>query len=655
MIHFVFSEKDERFLFLKCDNKWDVDCLKQTQKWINLIDPICYLPTWSGPPVTRDFLWQYMKPDGEVIFYASIGMWQPLYKYFRDQGWQFDGLDPKWFKRELPHTFEQFCEIISAWDLGEYKPRPYQLEACYKILQWKRSLSELCTRAGKTLMSYIIFKYAVEYLGAHKILMIVPSVTLVKQAADDFHEYGDFFTTEQVFAGGKLRKGANFTVGTYQSLIKYLDRKDKKYNPSFFDEYDIVFVDETHKAKANQIKTLISQSFMGRVKIAFGLSGTIPYDHTIDRYAIHSLLGAMIQQIRSSELIDEGYLSPVHIYQHKIHYKDKEKQRKIWQMCAEYCLGDDVEYTEIIDPQMPPKPKETKRPKDWEKPKQKRNESDEEYIKRCNESHELYNRKLVSWEQKNTEKIRKWEEECNRRREQGSKKVTRKHQLDNPQFLIQNVKRLPEGLLAAKNIAIQNNTEAGWSLYKKTLESLIKADAGANMYHTEVMMAHFFDERIDHLIEVLKKCPNNTLVLAQHREYIKYVWEKVKAAFPDRPVIYVIGGSKDQKTFKETLKSCDNAILIAGFAIMSTGVTLSNLAYEVLLEGIFKSRTTNLQSVGRTLAKAKPDGVDHATVYDFVDCFDKKVASNKLEKMGRDRKKLWAEAEFPQEEIDVLV
>ena len=653
MIHFVFSEKDRRFLFLKGDNELDIKCLRQTQKWVNLVDPVCYLPTWSGPPVTQDFLWDYMKPNGDVIFYASIGMWQPLYKYFKQMGWEYDGLDAKWFKRDLPHTYEQFCDLVNTWDLGVYKPRPYQLEACYKILQWRRSLSELCTRAGKTLLAYILFKYALEYLGAHKILMIVPSVTLVKQAAEDFIDYGDFFKTEQVHAQGKLREGANFTVGTYQSLIKFIDKRDKKYNPSFFNDYDIVFVDETHKAKANQIRTLISQPFMNNVKIAFGLSGTIPYDHTIDRYAIHSLLGAMIQQIKSSELIREGYLSPVQIYQHKLHYKDTNKQRDIWMKCAEYCLGDDVEYKETIDPVLPPRPKDLRKPKAPKVPKQKKKESDEDYQKKLDKIQAEYDKKVEKWQKKNDLRIKKWEDECQRRLEKGSETVTRKYKLPDGKFLLQNVKKLPEGLLVAKNIAIQNNKPEAWDTYKKTLEKLIIGDVGANMYHTEVMMAHFFDERIEHLIRVLQECPNNTLVLAQHREYIKYVHAKVKAAFPDRPVIYVIGGSKDQKTFKDTLRNCDNAILIAGFAIMATGVTLSNLAYEVLFESVFKSRTLALQSLGRTLAKAKPEGVDHATIYDFVDCFDKKAASTKLEKMGRERKKLFAEAEFPQEEIDV--
>ena len=90
----------------------------------------------------------------------------------------------------------------------------------------------------------------------------------------------------------------------------------------------------------------------------------------------------MIQQIKSSELIREGYLSPVQIYQHKLHYKDTNKQRDIWMKCAEYCLGDDVEYKETIDPVLPPRPKDLRKPKAPKVPKQKKKESDEDYQKR---------------------------------------------------------------------------------------------------------------------------------------------------------------------------------------------------------------------------------------------------------------------------------
>ena len=341
MIHFVFTEQDTRYLFLKPDTKEDEQNLKLLTKYINLVDPTCYLPTHKGPPVTQDFIFSYMQPSGKIIYWCSKGLWQEIYKFFKTNNIPFSGLldNKNTFKRNIKHSFEQFKEIVDSWGL-KLPPRPYQYESAYKILQWKQSVSELATRGGKTLIAYMVFRYCIEYLNAKRILMIVPSIQLVTQGYNDFKDYAEFFKTECIWGGGKLVESANLTIGTFQSLIKFLDRKSKKYNPSFFNGYDIVFVDETHRATASQIKTIISQPFMKDTKIAFGMTGTIPHEHTIDYYCLKALLGATIQKIKPKFLMDEGYISKVNISQIRLKYLDINKQIDTFIKCAEYCLSE---------------------------------------------------------------------------------------------------------------------------------------------------------------------------------------------------------------------------------------------------------------------------------------------------------------------------
>ena len=69
--------------------------------------------------------------------------------------------------------------------------------------------------------------------------MIVPSIQLVTQGYNDFKEYAEFFNTECVWGGGKLVESANLTIGTFQSLIKFIEipkrgKTNDKYNPKFF-------------------------------------------------------------------------------------------------------------------------------------------------------------------------------------------------------------------------------------------------------------------------------------------------------------------------------------------------------------------------------------------------------------------------------------
>lgn len=576
MIHFRFSDKDPRLLFLKPEDNIDYQNLIKLQEYLNQVDPICYLPSYEGEPFTQDFLYEYKQSSEKIIFYCSIGLWHVIYRFFKKENIEFDGLDQNRFKRKLPHSFEEFKKIVESWNLSK-SPRPYQYESAYKILQWKQSVSELATRAGKTLISYMIFRYAMEYLGVKRILMVVPSVDLVKQGFNDFKEYADFFHSECLWSGGKVVESSNLTIATFQTLVNYLNKESKKYNPHFFDQYDCLFVDETHRATALSVKTILQQPFIARCKMIFGMTGTLPKE-SIPMFTVHALLGARIQTIEAKELMDQGYISKVKIQQHFIKYKDPIKTLDTWIRCAEYSLS---EFDEVPNKDNPRKRDRIK--------------------------------------------------------------------LENPDFLIAFKKTLPQGIVIARNTInkIEDKTDLEKKLlYKKSLENMVTKIKSTNLSHIEMMMVHFFDERIDYLIDILRNdCINgNTLILAEHREYIKHVHEKIKKAFPDRKVLCVIGGSKDRKTVKEQLATEKDAILVAGYKLMSTGITLPNLHYGVLFES-YKADSLITQSIGRGLGLV--EGKEEYTVYDIVDCFKSKYASQKIAMQGKARQEIYENRKYP--------
>lgn len=583
MIHFKFTDKDPRYLFLKYDTKADRTALVHLRDEVmNLTDPVCFLPSYKGFPFTQDFLYEYHRKDGSSIFYCAIGLWQTIWKWLKDNDVKYDGLDEKFLKREVPGTYEEFIDYVDSWKLSR-TPRPYQYEAAWNILHWKKSVSQLATRAGKTLIAYIVFRYAMEKLGVKRILMIVPSIDLVKQGYADFNEYGEFFNGECLWSGGKVVESSNLTIATFQTLVNFLDPKSKRYNPSFFSgngidtlPYDLVFVDETHRANAASIKNIISQPFMLDVKVAFGMTGTLPKEKTIPRHCINALLGAKIQEISPKELMDSGYISPVKITQHRIKYNNQEKELNAWLKCAEYSLSSFVTVPNKDNP-------------------------------------------------KKKEKV----------------------ELDNPQFLIAYQKALPQGVIDAKCRLMSRKDM--YDIEKKIVlrnvyRALMKDSTAATALHTEQMMVHFMEERIDYLIETLKQCPKNTLVLAQYREYIKHVYDRVKAAFPERKVLMVIGGAKDRKTVKQELADTNSGILIAGYSIMGTGITLPNLCHGILFES-YKSEIINMQSIGRGLGLTNQKEV--YDLHDFTDDFDKDVTSNKIFLQGLQRVKIYKENQYP--------
>lgn len=579
MIHFKFNDVDSRYLFLLCDDKQDIAACRSMMKSINLVDPICYLPSYKGPVFTNDYIWEFRQQStGRILFYCSIGLWFFIYKYLKDNCLQFDGLDEARFKRPMKHTFEQFKEIVHGWHL-KFEPRPYQYEVAYKTLCWNRSITQAATRAGKTLIAYLVFRYCIEHLGAKKILMIVPSIDLVKQGYADFNEYGEFFKSECVWAGGKLVHGSNLTIGTFQSLIKFLDPKSTKYNPSFYDDYDIVFCDEVHRATASQTKTIISQQFIKNCKIIFGMTGTLPKEGTSERFGVHSLLGAKINTITPKELQDEGFISKVHINQIRLNYINKEKQLDTWIRACEYVLSDYITET--------------------------------------------------------------------KQNAKGEFKRERK-KLADPHFLFVHEKELPAEIRNNKYIILNNkeHTEEENKLeYKKYLERILTLSASGNKLMVEKMMVHCFPERLDWVFRyVLPSCDKNTLILAQHTSYIKYITKLIKERFPDRLVEVVTGAvtAKKREQIRLLMKSNNNVIIVASYACMSTGLTLANLCYGIFLES-FKSNTINMQSIGRGLGLSTMK--DEYILYDIIDCFDTKYASNKFKLQGLEKIKIYENEE----------
>lgn len=590
MVHFVFNDNDNRYLFLKADDVKDAADMRKLMKTVNLVDPVCMLPSYKGPVFTNDYIWEYTQKSGGTVWYCSIGLWQVIYSYLKKNSIQFDGLDPDRFKKRLTHSFGEFKDIVHGWNL-KFEPRPYQYETAYKILQWNRSVTQAATRAGKTLIAYMVFRYAIEYLGAKKLLMIVPSIDLVKQGYADFNEYGEFFKTECVWAGGKLVEGTDLTIGTFQSLIKFLDRKSNKYNPDFFNQFDVVFCDEVHRSTAAQTKTIITQPFIKNCKIMFGMTGTLPKEGTSERYGVHSLLGAKIQTITPKELQDAGYISKVKINQVRLHYKDEEKQLDEWLKAAEYVISDYA--TE-------------------------RTKGPDGVLK--------------------TEKIK----------------------LENPSFLYQYKKLLPETVsLYKKQIKLKHTgDELGFKIeYKKYIEKMLSLSTKGNKLMIEKMMVHRFNERIDYLLkEIMPKCDKNTLILAHHTSYIKYIVTLLKERFPDRKIETVVGAvnAKKREQIRLMMKENNDVIIVASYACMSTGITLANLCYGVFFES-FKSNVVNMQSIGRGLGLSSMK--DEYILYDINDCFSKKAASNKLELQANEKQKIYQneENQYPYEVININI
>ena len=261
------------------------------------------IESWRFNPLVKKGVWDgyvsYIKDDKWI----PAGLWKYVMEVCKEYGYdlQINGI-----RRLIDPNINQ--EAFTEWALDFFKgsdmtPRDYQIETAYNILKFKRSLSELATSAGKTLISFLTVAYLLEKRKVEKILFIVPNVSLVLQANEDFQDYNYMnrikLKVQQIYAGKKIKPGKNLVIGTYQSLVK----KSKDY----FDQFGAVIVDETHKAKSISIKTILGKCKNATYK--FGLSGTLPKNGTLDKLTLMSQAGPVISEIKAAFLQDEGYIA----------------------------------------------------------------------------------------------------------------------------------------------------------------------------------------------------------------------------------------------------------------------------------------------------------------------------------------------------------
>jgi hypothetical protein len=135
--------------------------------------------------------------------------------------------------------------IVDHFEHSPISPRYYQTEGVKRVLKFRNCTEEISTSGGKTLISYMIFRYLFDRGKIKKMLYVVPNVGLVEQSEDKFYEYDEKagFSTPPwksacIYGGSKRRneEDANIIFGTFQSLSK----KDEKY----FEQFNAVCVDE---------------------------------------------------------------------------------------------------------------------------------------------------------------------------------------------------------------------------------------------------------------------------------------------------------------------------------------------------------------------------------------------------------------------------
>ena len=216
-------------------------------------------------------------------------------------------------------------EIISREGVKDYmtriskhKPRNYQIDAVYDALRYNRKLLISPTASGKSLMIYSVVRYYAE--KNKKILLVVPTTSLVEQMFKDFQDYG--WDAEnychRIYAGKEKTNENPVTITTWQSIYK-LKRP-------FFKDFEVVIGDEAHLFKSKSLISIMTK--MDAAKYRFGFTGTLDGTQT-HKWVLEGLFGPSYKVTQTRELIDKGHLSKLQI--HILILKHKPRKFEVYE------------------------------------------------------------------------------------------------------------------------------------------------------------------------------------------------------------------------------------------------------------------------------------------------------------------------------------
>ena len=262
------------------------------------------VPGYKFMPAYQNRVW-----DGKIrlFSYATGKIYAGLYLYIKN-----------WCKENNIHVVDgtkikektvddsKIDELIKALKLP-YEVRDYQREAFKYSVEQDRCLLVSPTASGKSLIIYLMLIYNLLRLKdtkQDKILVIVPTTSLVEQLFKDFKDYG--YNSERnvhrIYSGHEKETNKRVIISTWQSVYNL----PKKWSTQF----GMIIGDEAHLFKAVSLTKLMTK--LEKTKYRVGLTGTLDGSKT-HKLVLEGLFGAVNKVVSTSELIEKGKLAQLKI------------------------------------------------------------------------------------------------------------------------------------------------------------------------------------------------------------------------------------------------------------------------------------------------------------------------------------------------------
>ena len=266
------------------------------------------------------------------------GLARHIKKFCDERGYGFT-YDPQFQHDNV--SVSETMDFIESLNLPEHiKPRDYQIKSVIKCLRSKRRTLLSPTSSGKSLMIYMISQWYKK-----KTLIVVPTIGLVTQMANDFRAYG-YKGTMHVSTDGLSKSNTieeDIVITTWQSM----DNGKTKMPKQWYQQFEVVVGDEAHTCKAATLVKILSN--LDNCQYRFGTTGTLD-DLPLNRITIEGLFGPQYQVVTTKDLMESGHVANLRIKCIVLKYPEqacKDMRGKTYQEEIDYIISND-ERTKFI-------------------------------------------------------------------------------------------------------------------------------------------------------------------------------------------------------------------------------------------------------------------------------------------------------------------
>ena len=216
-----------------------------------------------------------------------------------------------------PDDIRKFIQRVRPRSRGlDIQVRDYQFDAIQHAIGTHRSLLVSPTASGKSLIIYLLSVWYTLLLDDKKVLILVPTTSLVEQMYGDFVDYG--FSEEhlqKIYQGYTKDIDKTIVISTWQSVYK----QQKKW----FDQFGAVFGDEAHLFKAKSLTGIMTK--LVNCKYRHGLTGTLDGTQT-HQLVLEGVFGKANKVVSTKELMDSNTVAQLNVKCIVLDYPDADKK-----------------------------------------------------------------------------------------------------------------------------------------------------------------------------------------------------------------------------------------------------------------------------------------------------------------------------------------